>query len=96
MKRSLVGILCAALMLSGCSTTRGVPLAEQPGVSAPLVQAGEKATLRMKSGERLRMKIGAVDASTLTGTRLDAPRGRTVQIALADVESMTVTRFSGG
>jgi len=60
------------------------------------LEIGEKVTLTMKSTDRQRLKVEAVDASTLTGTTLDSPRGRVVQISLADVESMTATRFSGG
>ena len=62
----------------------------------PSVEIGEKVTLTMKSAARQRLKVDAVDASTLTGTTLDSPRGRVVQVSLADVESMTATRFSAG
>lgn len=96
MKAALIVVLSLSLVSTGCTTSRWVSLPQPPGTSAPRVEIGEKVTLTMKSTDRQRLKVEAVDASTLTGTTLDSPRGRVVQVSLADVESMTATRFSGG
>lgn len=96
MKAVLIVVLSLCLVSTGCTTSRWVNLPQPPGISAPRVEIGEKVTLTMKSTDRQRLKVEAVDASTLTGTTLDSPRGRVVQVSLADVESMTATRFSGG
>jgi hypothetical protein len=96
MKAAWIILLSLCLVSTGCTTSRWVNLPQPPGTGAPRVEIGEKVTLIMKSAARQRLKVEAVDASTLTGTKLDSPRGRVVQISLADVESMTATRFSGG
>jgi len=96
MKVICIFLVSACLVASGCTTTRWVPLAESPETAVPAVQPGEKVTLTFKSSERIRLKVSAVDAGTLTGERLDAPRGVTVQVALADLDSISATRFSAG
>jgi hypothetical protein len=96
MKAALIVLLSLCLASTGCTTSRWVNLPQPPGESAPRVDIGEKVTLTMKSAARQRLKVAAVDANTLTGTTLDSPRGRLVQVSLADVETMTASRFSGG
>ena len=92
----MIALLSLCLASTGCTTSRWVNLPQPPGARAPRVEIGEKVNLTMRSATRQRLKVVAVDASTLTGTTLDSPRGRVVQVSLADVESMTATRFSGG
>jgi hypothetical protein len=96
MKCTLIVLSSLCLVLAGCSTSRMISLPQPPGAAAPNVKVGEKVTLTMKSAERQRLRVEAVDANTLTGASLDPPRGRVIQVSLADVESMTATRFNAG
>lgn len=92
MKAALIALLCACLVLNGCTTPRLVPLGPQPSESVPAVQAGDRVDIVMKSGERLELRVTEVATGSLTGTY----DGNTRQIATADIGSMTVRRFSFG
>jgi hypothetical protein len=96
MKIAVIAVLSFSLALGGCTTTRDIWLPQSPDAGPPRVGVGESVLVRMKSTQQLRMKVQAVDARTLTGASLDPPRGRVIQIDLADVESMSARRFNGG
>jgi hypothetical protein len=95
-KTVIVGLISVCLVLAGCTTTRMVPVAANPSDAMASLRIGERVSLTMKTGELRRLRVTALDTGTITGENLDYPKGTTVQVALADVQSIAATRFSGG
>ncbi|MCC6630550.1 MAG: hypothetical protein IT482_00655 [Gammaproteobacteria bacterium] len=95
MKKLLVTLLAISLVATGCTTTRMIA----PGAVSPtgytLVEKGDRAKLLLKSGQTRNLKITSVDDKTLVGKEGRGAKAVSVQIALADVQSIELTRTSG-
>lgn len=96
MKSAVVALLSLCLAFTGCTTTRLVPLSERPAEGRPAVRIGERLHITLKTGEELDLKVTQVATGTVTGKRLSAPRGATLQIAMSEVQGMSARRFEAG
>jgi hypothetical protein len=95
MKAFAVAVLAASLAVTGCSTTRlHTPEEVQAGATTD-IHAGDRAKLLLRSGERRTLKVSAIDSQTLSGREGSGASARSVQIALADVQSAKVRRGGG-
>ena len=97
MKCALIALLSACMVMAGCTSTRHVPFGNLPANEAPALDAGETVRVVLKSGQVRRLKIAAVDHDTITGRDLDsAGSGVSIQLALADVQTMEVRHVNSG
>jgi hypothetical protein len=94
-KKLSVVLLAISLAASGCTTTRimtpGVPTAN----ASQQVHAGERARVLLTNGEVRNLKITAIDDQSITGVEGRGNSAKTVQIAMADVQSVEYRRISG-
>jgi len=96
LKTAVIALLGICLVLTGCTTTHYIPFNNLQANEAPALRPGDKVRVTLKSGQIRRLKIAAADAQTITGLDLDkAHSGTSVQIALADVQTLQVQEFEG-
>ncbi len=97
LKSALVALLCACLLTTGCNTTHYIPYGNLQDEKAVALKPGQTVAATMKSGQVRKLEVTSVDRETITGRNLDTKGADTsVQIALADVQSLEVRKFSGG
>ncbi|MCC6630548.1 MAG: hypothetical protein IT482_00645 [Gammaproteobacteria bacterium] len=94
MKFVLVAVLVVTLTVSGCSTTRTMTPGVASTSSKAQMHAGDRAKILLKSGEVRNLKVTALDDQTITGEEGKGKEAVTVQIALADVQSVEYRRGS--
>jgi hypothetical protein len=95
LKSALIAFLSACLVLAGCTTTRHVPFNQQTD-EAPALKPGDTVRVTLKSGQVRRLKVAVAGHETLTGQDLDAAGNTSIQIALADVQTLEVRKVSSG
>ena len=88
MKKLLVMLLAISLVATGCTTTRTMTPGVAPASSRAQMHAGDRAKILLKSGEVRNLKVTALDDQTITGEEGKGKEAVTVQIALADVQSV--------
>jgi hypothetical protein len=97
LKTAVVALLGICLVLTGCSTTHYIPFNNLKANESPALSPGDTVRVTLKSGQIRRLKVAAADAQTITGLDLDkAHSGISVQIALADVQTLQVREYEGG
>ena len=94
MKVALVALLVVSLATGGCTTTRTMTPGVSPASSRAQMHAGDRAKILLKSGEVRNMKVMALDDQTITGEEGKGSSAVTVQISLADVQSVEYRRGS--
>lgn len=94
MKKLLVTLLAISLVATGCTTTRTMTPGVAPTSSKAQMHAGDRAKILLKSGEVRNLKVTALDDQTITGEEGKGKEAVTVQIALADVQSVEYRRGS--
>jgi hypothetical protein len=94
-KSALIALLSICLVLAGCTAPRTVYLSDAGALAS--LEEGDRVDVTLKSGEVRKLKLTAIDATSLTGTALNARQRRTtVQLALAEVQSIDLKKFSLG
>lgn len=97
MKVLLVCLLSACLAVTGCTTTRTVPLAQPVGEVAPSIAKGDRVIVTLKSGQIRHLRVETIDASTLTGRVMEgSQRGSSSQLMLTDVSKIQVRKVQVG
>ncbi len=94
MKAALVALLSLSLFLSGCVSTHSVTPAPAGNFTRAELRPGDRAEVLLKSGKTRVIKVDALDSQTLTGRERQAGESVSVQIALADVQTIEVRRGS--
>lgn len=95
MKAALVAVLVLCLATSGCTSARVMTPGAPQTSGKQALRAGDRAKIRLKSGTERELTIRAFDAQTLTGVEGKGKNATTVQIAMADVQSVEYRRTSG-
>jgi len=96
LKAAAIALLGICLVLTGCTTTHYIPFNNLQANEAPALSPGDKVRVTLKSGQIRSLKVAAADAQTITGLDLDkAHSGISIQIALADVQTLQVREFEG-
>ena len=95
MKTALVALLALSLTASGCTTTRLVTPGPVLTGARTVIHEGDRAKILLKTGAERSLRIETVDDQTLTGREGSGAKAAVVQIAIADVQSIKVTRTSG-
>ena len=70
--RSLVAVLiCAAILLSGCTSLQRVPVTSSGRPTTPLaVKVGDQVRLYTRHGEKIEFQVTAIDPDALSGKGL--------------------------
>jgi hypothetical protein len=94
MKAALVAVLSLSLFLSGCVSTHSVTPASSGNFTRAELRPGDRAEVLLQSGKTRVMRVDAIDGQTLTGREKQGGESVSVQISLADVQSIEVRRGS--
>ena len=94
MNTALVAVLSLALLLSGCVSTHSVAPAPAGNFTRAELRPGDRAEVLLHSGKTRVIRVDAIDGQTLTGREKQRGESVSVQIALADVQSIEVRRGS--
>jgi hypothetical protein len=94
MKAALVALLSLSLFLSGCVSTHSVTPAPEGNFTRAELRPGDRAEVLLHSGKTRVIRVDAIDGQTLTGRERQGGESVSVQIALADVQSIQVRRGS--
>jgi hypothetical protein len=92
-KAGLVALLSICLVSAGCTTSRTVYLSDAGALAT--LEKGDLIDVTLKSGEVRKLKLTAIDANSVSGTDARSRR-TTVQLALAEVQSLDVRKLSFG
>lgn len=96
MKMITVILLSFTLTLTGCVTPRTISPGVEPASIREKLHAGDRVRLVLKSGETRNLKIVSLDDQSITGTEGQGDSAKSVQIAIADVQSVEYRRLSAG
>jgi hypothetical protein len=79
-------LICLCLSGAGCTTIRTLPLPRAPQAKLEGIKPGSKVIVTLRSGERRKFRVTAVDT--------DALSGRDARIVFADIEKLQQVAFS--
>lgn len=92
----LVAVLVLCLTLTGCSSSHFVPFQNLQPNEVPALSQGDEVRVMLKGGQVRRLKVATADRETITGLDLDAKSGASIQLSMADIQSLEVREVNAG
>ena len=81
-----VVLLSFSLLVTGCTTTRTIPVSQVTAAESARVKPGDKVIVTLRSGETRTFRVTAVESGALVG--------KDVRIAFADIEKLQNRKVS--